>query len=74
MQVLLRDPLDDNVIPLVEELQRRLALDNSTTKGQTGEDEDHPGVRNDSETNEQDGTIPLEGYLYYIVGDLWSYY
>ncbi|KAJ4726815.1 Magnesium transporter MRS2-like protein [Melia azedarach] len=48
-EVLLRDPMDDNVIPIVEQLQRRLAPDNPISQGQ-GEEEEHPGVRNDIDT------------------------
>lgn len=33
-KVLLRDPLDDNVIPIVEELQRRLPPVNAVCEGQ----------------------------------------
>ncbi|KAJ4726814.1 Magnesium transporter MRS2-like protein [Melia azedarach] len=51
-EVLLRDPMDDNVIPIVEQLQRRLAPDNPISQGQ-GEEEEHPGVRNDIDTGEQ---------------------
>ncbi|KAK1560373.1 hypothetical protein Q3G72_025910 [Acer saccharum] len=38
-EVLLRDPMDDNVIPIVEQLQRRLAPDNLITEGQEQEDD-----------------------------------
>ncbi|TXG63762.1 hypothetical protein EZV62_010756 [Acer yangbiense] len=38
-EVLLRDPMDDNVIPIVEQLQRRLAPDNIITEGQEQEDD-----------------------------------
>lgn len=37
-QVILRDPLDDNVAPIVKELQRRLPPVNAISQGQ-GEDE-----------------------------------
>ncbi|KAJ0113348.1 hypothetical protein Patl1_03235 [Pistacia atlantica] len=57
-EVLLGDPLDDNVIPIVEQLQRRLASDNPTSQGQ-GEEEEHPGVRNDFETGEEN-EFPFE--------------
>lgn len=46
--------MDDNVIPIVEQLQRRLAPDNPISQGQ-GEEEEHPGVRNDIDTGEQTG-------------------
>ncbi|KAF8392281.1 hypothetical protein HHK36_022623 [Tetracentron sinense] len=48
-EVLLRDPLDDNVIPIVEELRRRLPSGNSP-KGQG----DDPGGQNDAEAGEED--------------------
>ncbi|KAK3193626.1 hypothetical protein Dsin_024936 [Dipteronia sinensis] len=57
-EVLLRDPLDDNVIPIVEQLQRRLVPDNPISKGQ-GEEDDHPGVRNDIDTGEEN-EFPFE--------------
>ncbi|KAK2648504.1 hypothetical protein Ddye_015993 [Dipteronia dyeriana] len=38
-EVLLRDPMDDNVIPIVEQLQRRLAPDNLIPEGQEQEDD-----------------------------------
>ncbi|XP_062147562.1 magnesium transporter MRS2-I-like isoform X1 [Alnus glutinosa] len=47
-EVLLRDPFDDNVIPLVEELQRRLPLANAICQGQA-EEEEHPGVESGEE-------------------------
>ncbi|KAE7997731.1 hypothetical protein FH972_002336 [Carpinus fangiana] len=50
-EVLLRDPSGDNVIPLVEELQRRLSLANAICHGQAEEEEEHPGAEN-SEENE----------------------
>ncbi|XP_059433188.1 magnesium transporter MRS2-I-like isoform X1 [Corylus avellana] len=49
-EVLLRDPFDDNVIPVVEELQRRLPLANAICHGQA-EEEEHPGAES-SEENE----------------------
>ncbi|KAH7577625.1 hypothetical protein JRO89_XS01G0277200 [Xanthoceras sorbifolium] len=57
-EVLLRDPLDDNVIPIVEQLQRRLAPDNPISQGQ-GEEDEHPGVRNDIDTGEEN-EFPFE--------------
>lgn len=39
-QVLLRDPLDDNVIPVVEELRRRLAPSSATQHDVEGAEED----------------------------------
>ncbi|KAF4358105.1 hypothetical protein F8388_009388 [Cannabis sativa] len=62
-EVLLRDPLDDNVIPIVEELQRRLPLTTSATPKVHGqeeeEEEEQPssatttGVRDETETSEE---------------------
>ncbi|KAK3193625.1 hypothetical protein Dsin_024935 [Dipteronia sinensis] len=39
LEVLLRDPMDDNVIPIVEKLQRRLAPDNLITECLEQEDD-----------------------------------
>ena len=49
--------MDDNVIPIVEQLQRRLVPDNPISQGQ-GEEDDHPGVRNDIDTGEENGKSP----------------
>ncbi|CAN4093345.1 unnamed protein product [Withania somnifera] len=52
-EVLLRDPLDDNVLPVVEELQRRLPL-HAVGLGE-GEDDDQPvfnGTQNEMQTVE----------------------
>ncbi|KAF2325292.1 hypothetical protein GH714_026189 [Hevea brasiliensis] len=57
-EVLLRDPLDDNVIPVVEELQRRLPFVNVTSEIQ-GEEEEHPGVPKDFDTGEEN-EFPFE--------------
>ncbi|XWS36377.1 hypothetical protein CRYUN_Cryun20dG0079800 [Craigia yunnanensis] len=57
-EVLLRDPFDDNVIPIVAELKRRLPQDNLTCQGQ-GEEEEHPGVCNDMENGEEN-EFPFE--------------
>ncbi|PQP96763.1 hypothetical protein Pyn_08112 [Prunus yedoensis var. nudiflora] len=51
LEVLLRDPFDDNVLPIVEELQRRLPLVSANFQGQ-GEDEETSGVQKDVETDE----------------------
>ncbi|KAI8574469.1 hypothetical protein RHMOL_Rhmol01G0356500 [Rhododendron molle] len=51
-EVLLRDPLDDNVIPIVEELQRRLPPVNAICEGQV-EDEENHGAKDDVESGEQ---------------------
>ncbi|KAM7253881.1 hypothetical protein ACFE04_031563 [Oxalis oulophora] len=48
-EVLLRDPLDDNVVPIVEELQRRLALVNSTVRTQGDEEEIGSGQKDEQE-------------------------
>lgn len=50
-EVLLRDPTDENVIPVVEELQRRLALPGALFEGQ-GEDDDQTGAQNDNQFGE----------------------
>ncbi|XP_050203950.1 magnesium transporter MRS2-I-like [Mercurialis annua] len=53
-EVLLRDPMDDNVIPIVEELRRRLPLVCVTTSQVQGEeDEQHSGVQKDVDTGEE---------------------
>ncbi|XP_012092100.1 magnesium transporter MRS2-2 isoform X4 [Jatropha curcas] len=57
-EVLLRDPLDDNVIPIVEELQRRLPLLDITSQIQ-GEEEEHQGVGKDVDTGEEN-EFPFE--------------
>ncbi|OMO78393.1 Mg2+ transporter protein, CorA-like/Zinc transport protein ZntB [Corchorus capsularis] len=57
-EVLLRDPLDDNVIPIVAELKRRLPQYNLTSQGQ-GEEEENPGLRNDMDTGEEN-EFPFE--------------
>lgn len=51
-QVLLRDPMDDNVIPMVEELRRRLPLASTSFQGQEEED---LGAQNDAEASEENG-------------------
>ncbi|KAF5784978.1 putative Mg2+ transporter protein, CorA-like/Zinc transport protein ZntB [Helianthus annuus] len=50
-EVLLRDPMDDNVIPIVEELQRRLPPVNGNYLGQ-GDDEEGTGVQTEAQTSE----------------------
>ncbi|KAJ8764590.1 hypothetical protein K2173_006462 [Erythroxylum novogranatense] len=52
-EVLLRDPLDENVIPVVEELQRRLPPVNALRQGQ-GDGKEYPGGQNDAEAGEDD--------------------
>ena len=55
-QVLLRDLMDDNVIPLVEELRRRLPLASTSFQGQEEED---LGAQNDAEASEENGKLQL---------------
>ncbi|MBA0583425.1 hypothetical protein Gorai_014283 [Gossypium raimondii] len=59
LEVLLRDPYDDNVIPIVAELKRRLPQDNLTCQDQGGEEEEHPSARNDMDT-EEENEFPFE--------------
>ncbi|KAL0437404.1 UNVERIFIED_CONTAM: Magnesium transporter MRS2-2 [Sesamum radiatum] len=56
-QVLLRDPLDDNVLPIVEELQRRLPL--AIGRGE-GEEEELAESRNSEAGTEQETEFPFE--------------
>ncbi|TYI75008.1 hypothetical protein E1A91_D07G244500v1 [Gossypium mustelinum] len=59
-EVLLRDPFDDNVIPIVAELKRRLPQEkNLTCQGLGGEEEEHIGLRNDVNTGEEN-EFPFE--------------
>ena len=57
-KVLLRDPLDDNVVPIVEELQRRLPTVTAICQDQA-EDEEHQGARDDVESGEQNGNLVI---------------
>ncbi|XP_038888713.1 magnesium transporter MRS2-I-like [Benincasa hispida] len=50
-EVLLRDPMDENVVPIVEELQRRLPSTNSLYQGQ-GEEEEPSTTQNELAENE----------------------
>ncbi|KAG8658642.1 magnesium transporter MRS2-2 isoform X2 [Manihot esculenta] len=52
-EVLLRDPLDENVIPVVEELQRRLPPANHIVQGQR-DGKGYPSGQNDVEAGEED--------------------
>uniref|UniRef100_A0A2P2JN62 Magnesium transporter n=1 Tax=Rhizophora mucronata TaxID=61149 RepID=A0A2P2JN62_RHIMU len=52
-EVLLRDPMDENVIPVVEELQRRLPPVNANRQGH-GDGKEYPGGQNDVEAGEED--------------------
>ncbi|XVF32454.1 hypothetical protein REPUB_Repub17cG0084300 [Reevesia pubescens] len=58
LEVLLRDPLDDNVIPMVAELKRRLPQDNHACQCPV-EEEEHPGACNDMDTGEEN-EFPFE--------------
>lgn len=51
---MLQDPLDDNVVPIVEEFQKRLPSVNLSSQVQ-GEDEENLGTQNDFDTNEENG-------------------
>lgn len=51
--MLLRDPLDDNVIPVVEELRRRLPLSNAIRESQA--DGKEMGGQHDIDAGEEDG-------------------
>ncbi|KAL6192165.1 hypothetical protein ACLB2K_038552 [Fragaria x ananassa] len=53
-EVLLRDPLDENVIPVVEELQRRLPPGNHIRENQT-DGKEFPSGQNDVDAGEEDG-------------------
>ncbi|KAG5567492.1 hypothetical protein RHGRI_002890 [Rhododendron griersonianum] len=71
-EVLLRDPLDDNVIPIVEELQRRLPPVNAICEGQV-EDEENHGAKDDVESGEQESPfefraleVALEGICSFL--------
>ncbi|XP_004288429.1 PREDICTED: magnesium transporter MRS2-I-like [Fragaria vesca subsp. vesca] len=52
-EVLLRDPLDENVIPVVEELQRRLPPGNYIRENQT-DGKEFPAGQNDVDAGEED--------------------
>lgn len=51
---MLQDPLDDNVVPIVEELQKRLPSVNLNSQVQ-GEDEENLGPQNDLDASEENG-------------------
>ncbi|KAI8561166.1 hypothetical protein RHMOL_Rhmol04G0316500 [Rhododendron molle] len=55
LEVLLRDPLDDNVIPVVEELRRRLPLSNAIREGQA--DGKEMGGQHDIDAGEEDVSV-----------------
>lgn len=50
---MIRDPLDENVIPVVEELQRRLPL--AIGRGE-GEDYELPEAQTEDDSDEETGT------------------
>ncbi|CAL0321111.1 unnamed protein product [Lupinus luteus] len=52
-EVLLRDPTDENVVPVIEELRRRLPQV-SFFQQQQGDDKEYPGVQHDIEVAEED--------------------
>ncbi|CAH9051395.1 unnamed protein product [Cuscuta epithymum] len=58
-EVLLRDPQDDNVIPIVEELQRRLPLANGLAE-RDDDDGSQPGLRTSEETDVEQTEFPFE--------------
>lgn len=59
-EVLLRDPSEDNVIPIVEQLQRRLTPSITLPEGY-GEDEDQHHSRNEEDgTSSQNAKFPFE--------------
>lgn len=64
---MLRDPLDDNVLPVVEELQRRLPLP-AIGLGE-GEDDDHPvvnGTQNEMQTDEPIGVHFMNSLIIFL--------
>ncbi|KAK8630662.1 hypothetical protein V6N13_079444 [Hibiscus sabdariffa] len=63
LEILLRDPYDENVIPLVGELKRRLPQDNLTCQGQGGEEE-QPGEHNNIDTEEEN--VALEAICSFL--------
>ncbi|GMP99590.1 hypothetical protein CsSME_00047009 [Camellia sinensis var. sinensis] len=65
-EVLLRDPLDDNVIPVVEELQRRLPPVIAISQDQ-GEDEEQQGAKDDVESGEQNGKSIINKRVFLII-------
>jgi len=54
---LLRDPTDENVIHVVEELQRWLPRLSATSLQQKGDGKEYLGGQNDVEAAEEDGTL-----------------
>ncbi|KAI8001626.1 Magnesium transporter MRS2-2 [Camellia lanceoleosa] len=64
-EVLLRDPLDDNVIPIVEELQRRLPPVIAISQDQ-GEDEEQQGAKDNVESEFPFEFRALEGICSFL--------
>ncbi|CAN0887183.1 Magnesium transporter MRS2-2 [Linum grandiflorum] len=55
-EVLLRDPTDENVVPVVEELRRRLPLANDTHQEDQANGKNHGAQQTDAEGGEEDVT------------------
>lgn len=55
-EVLLRDPTDENVVPVVEELQRRLPKVSSLHQ-QQGDGQEYVSSQHDTEAAEEDGRL-----------------
>ncbi|CAN0887173.1 Magnesium transporter MRS2-2 [Linum grandiflorum] len=53
-EVLLRDPTDENVVPVVEELRRRLPLANDTHQEDQANGKNHGAQQTDAEGGEED--------------------
>lgn len=56
--MLLRDPTDENVVPVVEELRRRLPPASVLPQGQ-GEGKENLTSQNDGEAGEEDGMLHI---------------
>ena len=52
---MLRDPSDENVIPVLKELERRLPVGNEAQNGQ-GDGKESSSANNDADAAEEDGT------------------
>ncbi|KAK8962078.1 Magnesium transporter MRS2-2 [Platanthera guangdongensis] len=59
-QVLLRDPFDDNVIPVVEELRRRL---HPVTSQMQGDEKENLSGLHDLEVPDEDGEIKIKSRI-----------
>ncbi|KAG2301096.1 hypothetical protein Bca52824_029747 [Brassica carinata] len=72
-EVLLRDPSDENVIPVVKELERHLPVGNKAHHGQ-GEGKDSLVAQNDADAGEEDAarTTELETAAYPALDELAS--